>query len=74
MIEEAVEASLLDVLANRMAYAGKLLVVDTTASYYAEQSMDYTGTASTNAYMYWDAETAFDVESYEEEGTTYVFV
>ena len=73
--EEAVEASLLDVLANRMAYAGKLLVVDTTASYYAEQSMDYlTGTTSTNAYMYWDAETAFDVESYEEEGTTYVFV
>ena len=73
--EEAVEASLVDVLANRMAYAGKLLVVDTTASYYAEQSMDYlTGTTSTNAYMYWDAETAFDVESYEEEGTTYVFV
>ena len=74
-VEEAVEASLLDVLANRMAYAGKLLVVDTTASYYAEQSMDYlTGTTSTNAYMYWDAETAFDVESHEEEGTTYVSV
>ena len=73
--EEAVEASLVDVLANRMAYAGKLLVVDTIASYYAEQRMDYiSGTASTNAYMYWDAETAFDVESYEEEGTTYVFV
>ena len=74
-VEEAVEADLADVLANRIKYAGQLLKVDTTANYYAEVMMDYfSGAEKTTAYFYWDAETAFDVESYEEEGTTYVFV
>ena len=74
-IEEAVEASLADVLANRIDYAGQLLVVDTTANYYAEVAMDHlSGAASTQAYMFWNKDEAFDVESYEEEGTTYVFV
>ena len=74
-VEEAVEADLADVLANRIQYAGQLLKVDTTANYYAEVMMDhFSGAERTTAYFYWDAETAFDVESYEEEGTTYVFV
>ncbi|MBQ8722561.1 MAG: chitobiase/beta-hexosaminidase C-terminal domain-containing protein [Paludibacteraceae bacterium] len=70
-VEEAVEANLDDVLANRIDYAGKLLVLDTTANYYAE-SNPYMGTMS--AYMFWNAEEAFDVETYEEEGTTVVYV
>ena len=74
-VEEAVEASLADVLANRMEYAGKLLSVDTTANYYAEVTMDhFTGATSTAAYMFWNKDEAFDIESYEEEGVTYVFV
>jgi hypothetical protein len=74
-VEEVVEANLADVLANRIKYAGQLLKVDTTANYYAETMMDYfSGTEKTTAYFYWDAETAFDVESYEEEGVTYVYV
>ena len=74
-VEEAVEASLADVLANRMDYAGKLLSVDTIANYYAEVSMDYfSGATSTTAYMFWDKDEAFEIESYEEEGVTYVFV
>ncbi len=70
-VEEAVEANIDDVLANRIDYAGKLLVLDTTANYYAE-SNPYMGTMS--AYMFWNAEEAFDVETYEEEGTTVVYV
>ena len=74
-VEEAVEASLADVLANRMDYAGQLLVVDTTANYYAEVAMDHlTGSVATKAYMFWNKDEAFDVEVLEEEGTTYVFV
>jgi hypothetical protein len=74
-VEEAVEASLVDVLANRMEYAGKLLSVDTTANYYAEVMINhFTGATSTTAYMFWNKGEAFDVESYEEEGVTYVFV
>ena len=74
-VEEAVEANLADVLANRIKYAGQLLKVDTTANYYAEVMMDhFSGAEKTTAYFYWDAETAFEVESYEEEGVTYVFV
>ena len=70
-VEEAVEANIDDVLANRIDYAGKLLVLNTTANYYAE-SNPYMGTMS--AYMFWNAEEAFDVETYEEEGTTVVYV
>ena len=74
-VEEVVEASLVDVLANRMEYAGKLLSVDTTANYYAEVMMNhFTGATSTTAYMFWNKDEAFDIESYEEEGVTYVFV
>ena len=74
-VEEAVEASLADVLANRMDYAGKLLSVDTVANYYAEVMMDhFSGTTSTTAYMFWDKDEAFDIETLEEEGVTYVFV
>ena len=74
-IEAIVFANIDDVLANRIKYAGLLLKVDTAANYYAETMMDHmTGGEKTTAYFYWDAETAFDVESYEEEGTTYVFV
>jgi hypothetical protein len=74
-VEEVVEANLADVLANRIKYAGQLLKVDTTANYYAEVMMDhFSGAEKTTAYFYWDAETAFEVESYEEEGVTYVFV
>lgn len=73
--EEVVKASLVDVLANRINYAGKLLLVDTTANYYAEVAMDHlSGNVSTKAYMFWNKDEAFDVESFEEEGTTYVFV
>ena len=58
-----------------MDYAGKLLVVDTTANYYAEVAMDHlTGSVATKAYMFWNKDEAFDVEVLEEEGTTYVFV
>ena len=74
-VEAVVFADLEDVLANRIKYAGQLLKVDTTANYYAETMIDHmTGGKKTTAYFYWDAETAFDVESYEEEGVTYVFV
>ena len=74
-VEEAVEASLADVLANRIDYAGQLLVVDTTANYYAEVAMDHSsGAASTQAYMFWNKDEAFDVKVLEEEGTTYVSV
>ena len=74
-VEEAVEASLADVLANRMEYAGKLLSVDTTANYYAAVTMDHlSGATSTAAYMFWDKDEAFDIETKEEEGVTYVSV
>ena len=70
-VEVAVEANLDDVLANRIDYAGKLLVLDTTANYYAAVN-PWMGSMS--AYMYWDASDAFDVEVSEEEGETYVTV
>ena len=70
-VEEAVEANIDDVLANRIDYAGKLLTLNAEAKYYAE-SNPYMGTMS--AYMYWDAEEAFEVERYEEEGATVVYV
>ena len=70
-VEVAVEANLDDVLANRIDYAGKLLVLDTTANYYAAVN-PWMGSMS--AYMYWDASEAFDVEVSEEEGETYVTV
>ena len=74
-VEDTVTVTVDDLLANRINYAGKLVAVNAESNYYAEQRIDYiSGTTSTNAYMYWDAETAFDVESYEEEGTTYVLV
>ena len=74
-IEAVVFANFDDVLANRIKYAGQLLRVDTAANYYAETMMDYmTGTEKTTAYFYWDVESAFTVETMEEEGTTYVFV
>ena len=74
-VEETVEVSIDSLLANRMDYAGKLVVVDTTASYYAATELSHmTGSKSTTAYMYWDAEEAFEVETWEEEETTYVFV
>ena len=70
-VEEAVEANIDDVLANRINYAGKLLTLNAEAKYYAE-SNPYMGTMS--AYMYWDAEEAFEVETYEEDGSTIVYV
>lgn len=70
-VEEAVEANIDDVLANRINYAGKLLTLNAEAKYYAE-SNPYMGGMS--AYMYWDAEEAFEVERYEEEGATVVYV
>jgi hypothetical protein len=75
-VEEAVEVSIDDLLANRIDYAGKLVVVDTTGNYYAESMMDhFSGVEKTTAYMYCgEATESFDVESYEEEGTTYVYV
>ena len=74
-VEDTVTVTVDELLANRMQYAGKLLVVDTIANYYAEVSTDnISGVTSTKAYMYWDADEAFDVESFEEEGITYVFV
>ena len=74
-VEDTVRVTVDELLANRMQYAGKLLVVDTIANYYAEVSTDnISGVTSTKAYMYWDADEAFDVESFEEEGITYVFV
>ena len=74
-VEDTVTVTVDELLANRMQYAGKLLVVDTIANYYAEVSTDnISGVTSTKAYMYWDANEAFDVESFEEEGITYVFV
>ena len=75
-VEEAVEVSIDDLLANRIDYAGKLVVVDTTASYYAETMMDYfSGVEKTTAYMYCgESSESFEVESYEEECTTYVYV
>ena len=74
-VETAVEADLADVLANRIQYAGQLLKVDTTANYYAEAMMDHmSGAEKTTAYFYWDAETAFDVETYENGETTLVVV
>ena len=75
LVETAVEVSIDELLANRIDYAGKLVVVDTTASYYAATELSHmTGSKSTTAYMYWDAEEAFEVETWEEEETTYVFV
>lgn len=74
-VEDTVVVSLAEVLANRIDYAGKLLAVDTVGNYFAEVAMDhFTGTTSTTAYLFWDAEEAFDVEVYEEEGETYVYV
>lgn len=74
-VEDTVVVSLAEVLANRIDYAGKLLAVDTVGNYFAEVAMDhFTGTTSTSAYLFWDAEEAFDVEVYEEEGETYVYV
>ena len=74
-VEDTVVVSLAEVLANRIDYAGKLLAVDTVGNYFAKVAMDhFTGTTSTSAYLFWDAEEAFDVEVYEEEGETYVYV
>ena len=75
-VETVVEADLLDVLANRIKYAGQLLKVDATANYYASTEMDhFSGAESTTAYIYYgDVESAFDVESYEDGDVTYVYV
>ena len=70
-VEEAVVANIDDVFANRMNYAGKLLTLNAEGNYYAALNQY---SATMESYMYWDAEEAFDVETLEEEGTTYVFV
>lgn len=74
-VEDTVVVSLAEVLANRIDYAGKLLAVDTVGNYFADVTMDhFSGTTSTTAYLFWDAEEAFEVETWEEEGETYVYV
>lgn len=74
-VEDTVVVSLAEVLANRIDYAGKLLAVDTVGNYFADVTMDHlSGTTSTTAYLFWDAEEAFEVETWEEEGETYVYV
>ena len=75
-VEEAVEVeSLAKVHENRIAYAGKLLAVKDSANYYAESMMDhFSGSVKTTAYMFWNAEEAFEIEEYTEEDVTTVFV
>ena len=75
-VESIVFANIEDVLESRINYAGQLLKLDATANYYAETKMDhFSGTEKTTAYFYaGEAEVSFDVESYEEDGVTYVFV
>ena len=70
-VEKAVVANINDVLAKRIDYAGQLLTLNVEANYYAGVD-PYMGGMS--AYMYWDAEEAFNVETTEEDSITYVFV
>ncbi|MBO5346365.1 MAG: hypothetical protein J6A44_05625 [Paludibacteraceae bacterium] len=70
--EEAIDATISEINADPIKFAGKLLNVDTVANYYGAASMMIPD--AIDAYLFWDAEEAFEITSDTIDDVTNVYV